>query len=94
MRAYRGDVTHEAESAASDAQDVATRRLLFWLRVPYVADVGLVIIGVWLLLDRNGVGWWVLLFALLRAIIGTISLLVIAPRMIAARRQSGGPSPR
>ncbi|WP_378144188.1 hypothetical protein ACFJGV_12055 [Cnuibacter sp. UC19_7] len=84
----------EPEPSVSDEQDVATRRLLFWLRVPYVADAGLVIIGVWLLLDGNGVGWWVLLFALLRAIIGTVSLLVIAPRMIAARRHPGGPGPR
>lgn len=78
----------------SDEQDVATRRLLFWLRVPYVADAGLVVIGLWLLLDGNGVGWWVLLFAALRAVVGTISLFVIAPRMIAARRRSGGSEPR
>jgi hypothetical protein len=69
----------------ADEETVARRRLLFWLRVPYVADAAMVVIGVWLLVDGNGVGWWVLLFAALRAVVGTISLVVIAPRMIAAR---------
>ena len=59
-----------------------TRRLLFWLRVPYVLDVVLAVVGVGYLVAGNGVGWWVLLFALLRAVIGTISLFVIAPRVI------------
>jgi hypothetical protein len=68
----------------ADDAEVATRRLLFWLRVPYVADAAMGVIGVWLLLDGNGVGWWVLLFAALRAVVGTVSLFVIAPRMIAA----------
>lgn len=68
----------------TDERTVAVRRLLFWLRIPYAADAGLVVIGVWLLVDGEGVGWWVLLFALLRAVIGTIALVLIAPRMMRA----------
>jgi membrane protein YdbS with pleckstrin-like domain len=62
-----------------------TRRLLFWLKVPYVLDAVLVVVGVAYLIAGNGVGWWVLVFAFLRAVIGTISLFWIAPRMIARR---------
>ena len=62
-----------------------TKRLLFWLRVPYAADVALVIIGIGLLLTGKTVGWWVLLFAGIRAVIGTIALFWLAPRMIARR---------
>ena len=67
----------------------ANRRLLFWLRVPYAADVALVVIGVVLLLTGRDVGWSVLIFAGVRAIIGTFALLVLAPRIIAQR--SGTP---
>jgi hypothetical protein len=41
----------------------ANRRLLFWLRVPYAADIALVVIGVVLLLTGREVGWWLLIFA-------------------------------
>ncbi len=61
----------------------ANRRLLFWLRVPYVADIALLVIGVILLLTARDVGWWVILFAGVRAVIGTFALLVLAPRIIA-----------
>ena len=67
----------------------ANRRLLFWLRVPYAADVALVVIGVVLLLTGRDSGWSVLIFAGLRAVIGTFALLVLAPRIIALR--SGTP---
>ncbi|MEC5169555.1 hypothetical protein [Glaciihabitans sp. GrIS 2.15] len=67
----------------------ANRRLLFWLRVPYAADVALVVIGVALLLTGRDVGWSVLIFAGVRAVIGTFALLVLAPRIIAQR--SGTP---
>ena len=63
----------------------ANRRLLFWLRVPYAADIALVVIGVVLLLAGREVGWWVLIFAGVRAVIGTVALLVLAPRIIARR---------
>ncbi|PPF79777.1 hypothetical protein C5B96_12160 [Subtercola sp. Z020] len=62
-----------------------TRRLMFWLKVPYAADVALVLIGVGLLLGGQSIGWWVLVFAAVRAVVGTIALLWIAPRMIAKR---------
>ncbi|HEY8912700.1 hypothetical protein [Lacisediminihabitans sp.] len=71
-----------------------TKRLLFWLRVPYAADAALVLVGVGLLLSGMPVGWWVLVFAVVRAVIGTIALFWIAPRVIARRQlqrpESGG----
>ncbi|MEA9983995.1 MULTISPECIES: hypothetical protein [Subtercola] len=63
----------------------ATRRLMFWLKVPYAADVALVLIGVGLLLGSMSVGWWVLVFAAVRAAVGTVALVWLAPRMIARR---------
>lgn len=69
------------------------RRLLFWLRVPYAADVILVVIGIGLLLSARGVGWWVIVFAAARAVIGTVALVWIAPRVMAtrvARRKEDG----
>jgi membrane protein DedA with SNARE-associated domain len=66
--------------------DAPTRRLLFWLKVPYAADIALVLIGVGLLLSSRPVGWWVLLFAAVRAAIGTIALFWIGRRMIARAR--------
>jgi len=65
-----------------------TKRLLFWLRVPYAADAVLVLFGVGLLLAGRSVGWWVLLFAAVRAIIGTIALFWLAPKLIARRSSS------
>ncbi|MFB2580092.1 hypothetical protein ACEXQD_02495 [Herbiconiux sp. P15] len=62
-----------------------TVRLLFWLRVPYVLDAVLLVVGVGYLVAGDGAGWWVLLFAFLRAVIGTIALFWIAPRAIARR---------
>jgi len=59
------------------------RRLMFWLRVPFVADAALVVIGVALLVGGDGVGWWVLVFAGLRAVVGVVAIVWIAPRMIA-----------
>ena len=59
------------------------RRLMFWLRVPFVADAALVVIGIALLIGGDGVGWWVLVFAGLRAVVGVVAIVWIAPRMIA-----------
>jgi len=59
------------------------RRLMFWLRVPFVADAALVVIGVALLVGGDAVGWWVLVFAGLRAVVGVVAIVWIAPRMIA-----------
>jgi hypothetical protein len=65
------------------------RRLMFWLRVPFVADAALVVIGIALLVTGDGVGWWVLVFAGLRAVVGVVAIVWIAPRMI-ARLAPGG----
>jgi hypothetical protein len=65
------------------------RRLMFWLTIPYVADGALVLIGVGLLLASRSEGWWVLLFAAVRAVIGTIALIE-AKRMIARRASRSG----
>lgn len=63
----------------------ANRRLLFWLKVPFAADAALVVIGIALLVSGREVGWSVLIFAGVRAVIGTIALVVLAPRIIARR---------
>jgi hypothetical protein len=70
-----------------------TRRLLFWLRVPYAADIAMLLLGMWMLLVGNTVGWWVIVFALVRAAVGTIALVYVAPRIIARQgaRQSARP---
>jgi hypothetical protein len=61
------------------------RRLLFWLRIPYAVDVALALVGIGFLLAGRDVGWWVLVFAAGRAVIGTVALFWIAPRVIASR---------
>jgi len=63
----------------------ANRRLLFWLRVPYTADVALVVMGVVLVVTGRDVGWSALIFAGVRAVIGTLALRVLAPRIIARK---------
>ncbi|GAB2507385.1 hypothetical protein [Paramicrobacterium agarici] len=73
-------------SSDTDAPRSAEARLLFWLKVPYVADVALVIIGAALLFADNAVGWWVLVFAAIRAVIGTIALFWLYPRIRSRRR--------
>ena len=70
-----------------------TKRLLFWLRIPYVADAALVLIGIGLLLAGRSVGWWVLVFAAVRAVIGTIALFWLAPKLIARRNTRGDDAP-
>jgi hypothetical protein len=65
---------------------------MFWLRVPFVADAALVVIGIVLLVGGDGVGWWVLVFAGLRAVVGVVAIVWIAPRMI-ARLSPGAETP-
>lgn len=67
------------------------RRLLFWLKVPFVADAALGVIGILLLVGANAMGWWVLLFAGVRFIVGAISVWIIAPRVL-RQGQSTSPS--
>lgn len=64
------------------------RRLLFWLKVPFIADAALGIIGALLLLGANPAGWWVLLFAGVRFVVGAISVWVIAPRVLKSQSPS------
>lgn len=64
-----------------------TRRLLFWLKVPYAADVALGLIGVGYLIAGNSIGWWVLVFAVVRALIGTVALFWLAPKLIGRRAE-------
>lgn len=68
-----------------------TRRLLFWLRVPYAADVALGVIGGLFLLGGRDVGWWLLLFAAVRAVLGTVALFWLAPKLIGHRRDRRPP---
>lgn len=65
----------------ADAARSANARLLFWLRVPYVADVVLAGIAVALLAAGRDIGWWVLVFAAVRAVVGTIALFWLYPRL-------------
>ena len=60
------------------------RRLLFWLWTPYVSDAVMAVIGFWMLATDDSAGWLVIIFAAVRAALGTISLL-LAYRMIARR---------
>ena len=62
------------------------KRLMFWLKVPYAADVALALVGIALVLGDRPIGWWVLIFAAVRAIVGTVALVWLAPRMLARRR--------
>jgi hypothetical protein len=69
-----------------------TRRLLFWLRVPFVADVALGILGVFLLLTERVVpGVIVLCFGAARAISGVVALWLITPRLLARQAQADAP---
>jgi hypothetical protein len=68
-----------------------TRRLLFWLRVPFAADVALGVLGVFLLLtDRVVAGVIVLCFAAARAVAGGVALWLITPRLLARQAQAPG----
>ncbi|MES2169360.1 MAG: hypothetical protein V4479_01370 [Actinomycetota bacterium] len=68
------------------------RRLMFWLKLPFIADAALGVIGTLLLVAGNGAGWWVLLFGGVRFVVGAISVWVIAPRVL-DRRSASDQSP-
>ena len=59
-----------------------TRRLLFWLWTPYVSDFVMAVVGVGMLATGDSAGWLVIIFAAVRATLGTVALL-LAYRMIA-----------
>jgi hypothetical protein len=61
------------------------RRLLFWLWTPYISDVVMVAIGLWMLAGGDTAGWLAIIFAGVRAVLGTIALL-LAYRMIARQK--------
>ncbi len=65
-----------------------TRRLMFWLKAPFVADAVIGIVGILLVVGRDPAGWWVVLFAAIRAVIGAISVWVVAPRILARRQDT------
>ncbi len=64
-----------------------TRRLLFWLWTPYVSDVLIVVVGIWMLVRGDSAGWLPIIFATVRALLGTIGLF-LAYRMIARQRST------
>lgn len=71
-----------------------TRRLLFWLRVPFVADVALGILGVFLVVtDRVVPGVIVLCFGAARAVAGIIALWLITPRLLARQARADDAEP-
>jgi hypothetical protein len=54
--------------------DSAQRRLMFWLWTPYLSDAALVAVGWSLVASGDEAGWWAILFAAVRAILGTASI--------------------
>ncbi|HEU0256444.1 MAG TPA: hypothetical protein VFQ96_01240 [Microbacteriaceae bacterium] len=65
--------------------DPATRRLMFWLKAPYLVDVALGLVGAALLAAGRAAGWWVILFGAGRAALATAALIWLTPRL---RRRS------
>lgn len=62
-----------------------SRRLLFWLRISFLADAALGLIAVLLIAEDEPAGWYLLVFVVLRAALGVVGL-VLASRMLEERR--------
>jgi hypothetical protein len=62
-----------------------SRRLLFWLRISFLADAVLAVIAGLLIAEDEPAGWFLLVFVVLRAVLGVIGL-VLASRMLEERR--------
>jgi hypothetical protein len=62
-----------------------SRRLLFWLRISFLADAALGVIAGLLIAEDEPAGWYLLVFVVLRAALGVVGL-VLAARMLEARR--------
>ena len=62
-----------------------SRRLLFWLRISFVADAALGLIAGLLIAEDEPAGWYLLVFVVLRAALGVVGL-VLASRMLEERR--------
>jgi len=56
--------------------DTAQRRLMFWLWTPYLSDAALVGVGWWLVATGDVGGWWAIVFAAVRAVLGTVAILL------------------
>jgi hypothetical protein len=62
-----------------------SRRLLFWLRISFVADAALGLIAGLLIAEDEPAGWYLLVFVVLRAALGVVGL-VLASRMLEEHR--------
>ena len=62
-----------------------SRRLLFWLRISFLADAVLGIVAGLLIAEEEAAGWYLLAFVVLRAALGVVGL-VLAARMLEERR--------
>jgi hypothetical protein len=62
-----------------------SRRLLFWLRISFVADGVLGVIAGLLIAEDEPAGWYLLVFVVLRAALGVVGL-VLASRMLEEHR--------
>ncbi len=62
-----------------------SRRLLFWLRISFVADAVLGVIAGLLIAEEEPAGWVLLAFVVIRAALGVVGL-VLASRMLEERR--------
>ncbi len=56
------------------------RRLVFWLQLSFAGDFLLAAVAIALLWSDETAGWYLLVFVLLRAVIGIIALLWLAPK--------------
>jgi LPXTG-motif cell wall-anchored protein len=56
--------------------DAPARRLMFWLWTPYLSDAALIGIGWWLVATGDAGGWWAIVFAAVRAVLGTVAILL------------------
>ena len=79
------DSTGDSRSAKPEL-DSAARRLLFWLWTPYLSDAALIGIGWWLLATGDSGGWWAIVFAAVRAVLGTVALILARRRLRGERR--------
>ena len=53
-----------------------SRRLLFWLWTPYVSDIVMMAVGIWMFVSGDPTGWLPIIFASVRALLGTVALML------------------
>jgi len=61
------------------------RRLLFWLRISFLADAVFLVVAVALVAAGEAAGWYLGAFTLVRAVLGAVTLFWIAPHVLARR---------